>query len=125
MHPHTETGATLVVDGQPLEYDVYRADSLLAKAVGVMGRRGVPDETALVFPCDDVDRRFVHMIGVREPIRVWWVRDGALERSAHLSPWIGSGAADADLVVELPADAPDLEPGTRVEIRESEPATPH
>lgn len=117
MHPHTETDATLVVDGQPLEHDVYRAHSLLAKAVGVMGRRGLPDGTALAFPCGEIDHRVVHMLGVRAPLRVWWVRDGTLERSARLAPWIGHGAADADLVVELPADAPDVSAGTTVELR--------
>jgi len=113
---HARTDDKLVLDGDALERTVYRADSTLAKAVGVMGRRGVPTDAALVFPLDDATRQPVHMVGVRAPLRVWWVRDGRLVRSDELAAWTGHGAADADMVVELPPSAPAGETGQSVVV---------
>lgn len=106
MFLHAETDERLALDGDALDRTVYRADSTLAKAVGVMGRRGVPADAALVFELTDVTRQSVHMVGVRAPLRVWWVRDGRIEHTDELAPWTGYGAADADMVVELPPSAP-------------------
>jgi hypothetical protein len=79
--------------------------SRLAKARGVIGRDvEVGDEFHFHYP--HVGRRGIHMVGVRRPLRVQWFVSGDLEQSAVLRPWIGYGAADADLVVEtvLPED---------------------
>lgn len=105
MFLHTATDETLTLDGEPLPYTVYRADSVPAQAVGVMGRRGVPDGVALVFSFARVRPRLIHMFGVRDPITTWWVAEGQVRRSERLGAWCGVGRAEADLVVELPADA--------------------
>jgi len=117
MIPHTQTDNRLVVDSEPLDLIVYRADSRLARAVGVMGRRGVPAGSALVFPTDG-GRQPVHMLGVRAPIQVWWVRDGLLEQADILEPYTGVGAGRADCVVELPPSVTTPERGARVELDE-------
>ncbi|MEA5387772.1 DUF192 domain-containing protein [Haloarculaceae archaeon H-GB11] len=52
------------------------ADTVLSQTRGLMFRRSIPDDYALVFRFDDADRRFVHMLFVPFPIDVLWLRDG-------------------------------------------------
>lgn len=122
MWPHTPADGRLVLDGDELAHRLYTADNVLAKAVGVMGRRGLPADAALVFDLDGVRPRTVHMVGVRAPIRVWWVADGRLEHTARLPAWTGVDRARADYIVELPTDAPAGEPGD-AEAGDADPAT--
>lgn len=121
MWSHTPTDATLVLDDRPLAFEVYRADSTLSQAVGVIGRRGVPDGVALVFPVGRVRTCRVHMVGVRAPIRAWWVRDGTLVETAQLTAWTGYEVGRADCLVELPADAPEGTVGQPVALDTDEP----
>ncbi|MEF8939637.1 MAG: hypothetical protein V5A22_07300 [Salinivenus sp.] len=45
--------------------------------------------------------RRVHMVGVRDPLRVeWWV-DGELVAGDRLEPWTGTAAHRADTVLEM------------------------
>lgn len=99
--------ATVVHDGEALATTVETADTRVRRARGLMFRRGVPDDYALVFPFDGVATRPVHMLFVLQSLDVLWVADGAVERVATLRPWVGSARARADLVVELPAGAAD------------------
>ena len=108
-------------EGEPLATDVDVADSLLAKARGLMGRRHVPDGYALVFPFDRATRRSVHMLFVRTPLDVVWVADGAVTRRSTLAPWTGLGWARADCIVELaPGAAADVAVGDAVTVAESD-----
>ena len=116
MRFHQQTNERLRLSEKPLSFTVYRAESVLAKAVGAMGRRGLPADTALVFQFDRSRQRPVHMLGVRAPLRVWWVCDGVIERTERLPAWTGVGTAAADTVIELPADAPSGAVGQRVTV---------
>jgi uncharacterized membrane protein (UPF0127 family) len=107
-------------DAEPtdLATDVEVADSVLARARGLMFRRSVPEDYALVFPFDRVRRRGLHMVFVPFPIDAVWLVDGEVTATARLRPWIGHGAARADTVIELPAGAAAaVEPGDEV-VRE-------
>lgn len=94
-------------DGSPLATDVDVADSTLSRARGLMFRRSVPDDYALVFTFDDVGRRDVHMLFVPFALDALWLVDGEVEAKKRLRPWVGLGVARADTLVELPAGAAD------------------
>lgn len=99
---------------------VETADSFLAKARGLMFRRSIPDDYALAFRFDDVGRRDVHMVFVGTPIDAVWVVDGDVTRVERLRPWRDLAAAEADLLVELPAgSAADIEAGDSLFLDES------
>lgn len=102
-------------DSRVLATEVDRADSLFAKVIGLMGKSSLPDEYALVFDFDRVSYRDVHMLFVRTPLDVVWLRDGEVVQVKSLQPWRGTGIAKADCFVELPGGAAEgVEPGDRV-----------
>jgi len=106
-----------------LATDVTVADSLLAKARGLMFRRSFPDGSALVFPFDGAAPRTLHMVGVPFDIDAVWLRGERVERIARLSAWTGLGRATADTVIELPAGAADgVDEGdaVRVDVRDGD-----
>lgn len=104
-------------DGDVLATEVDVADTTLARARGLMFRRSIPDDYALVFRFPDVGRRDVHMLFVPFPLDVVWLADGEVQQVATLRPWIGIGSARGDLLVELPAgSAADLEAGDSITI---------
>ena len=96
---------------------VETADSFLSKARGLMFRRTVPDEYALVFRFPSPKRRSIHTLFVFVPIDVVWVVDGVVERVERLNPWRGFASAHADVIVELPAgEGASIEPGDRLHL---------
>jgi len=109
----------IVHDDRVLATDVTVADSLLAKARGLMFRRSFPEGSALVFPFDSPASRTLHMVGVPFDIDAVWLLEGRVERTARLSAWTGLGRATADTVIELPAGAADgIEAGDVIRIDE-------
>lgn len=108
-------------EGEPLATDVEVARSLPARMRGLMGRRSVPEDYALVFPFDDTARRPVHMLFVRTPIDVVWIDDGQVTRRATLSPWTGLAWSRADTIIELAAGAAgEVAAGDRVTVAGSD-----
>lgn len=102
-----------------LASDVDFASSTLQQARGLMFRRSVPEDYALVFPFDEPDTRSVHMLFVPFPIDVLWLVDDEVTRKSRLRPWIGLGRGTADAIVELPAGAADgVGEGDVVELRD-------
>ena len=96
---------------------VERADSWFVKGRGLMFRRTIPEEYALVFGFDREATRRLHMVCVPFPIDAIWLREGIVERTECLSAWIGHGAARADTVIEFPAGATEgIEVGDRLAI---------
>ena len=99
-----------------LATDVEIADTFLSRARGLMFRRSIPDDYALVFEFDDADDRNLHMVFVPFDIDAVWIVEGAVTARKRLPAWRGLGEAVADTVVELPAGAAaDVEAGDRVE----------
>ena len=102
-------------DERVLATAVETADTLLSQARGLMFRRGVPDDYALVFWFDGVSSRDVHMLFVPFPIDVVWTVETEVQHVERLRPWLGFAREHADALVELPAGAGDgIEPGDRL-----------
>jgi Uncharacterized conserved protein len=90
-----------------LASDVDVARSRLAQARGLMFRRSIPEEYALVFPFDGVETRTLHMLFVPFAIDAVWLVDDEVTATARLSPFVGLARGDADTVIELPAGGAD------------------
>lgn len=90
-----------------LATDVEVADSFLRKALGLMFRRSIPDDYALVFPFDDVAKRDTHMVFVPFAIDALWLVDGEVAAKKRLAAWTGFAYERADTLIELPAGAAD------------------
>jgi len=100
-----------------LATEIEVADSLLARTRGLMFRRSIPDDYALVFRFDEPASRDLHMLFVPFAIDAVWLVGGEVTAVERLRPWLGLAAATADTVVELPAGtAADVEPGDRIEV---------
>ena len=96
------------------------ADGLLSRGRGLMFRRSIPDDYALVFEFDEPTARSVHMLFVPFPIDVVWLVDGEVQRVETLSAWTGNAKTRADAFVELPAGAAaDVAVGDTVEFVEA------
>lgn len=105
----TDDGGSATDDGDPtvLASDVDVARSTLRQARGLMFRRSVPEGYALVFPFDEVDAQWLHMLFVPFAIDALWLVDGEVTGRKRLAPFVGLGRGRADAVVELPAGAAD------------------
>jgi uncharacterized membrane protein (UPF0127 family) len=118
--PSTDVEEDDVSADRTLASAVEIADSTLSKARGLMFRRSIPDDYALVFPFEDVDARTLHMLFVPFPIDAVWIADGTVMRTKRLRPFVGIGRARADTVIELPAGAADaVEPGDAIAFPET------
>ncbi|MEM4781136.1 MAG: DUF192 domain-containing protein [Halalkalicoccus sp.] len=97
--------------------EVEVADSFLARARGLMFRRSIPEEYALVFEFDEPVTRSLHMLCVPFSIDAVWLVDGEVTHTAHLDAWTGFGRGRADTIVELPAGAAEgIREGDRIEL---------
>lgn len=104
-----------------LATDVETADWMVPQAVGLMFRRSVPEEYALVFPFGRTRRRALHMLFVPFDVDAVWLSGGRVQQVRRLPAWVGFGVATADTIVEFPAGSTDgVEPGDEVRI-ETEP----
>jgi uncharacterized membrane protein (UPF0127 family) len=100
------------------------ADSLVARGLGLMFRRSVPDDYALAFPFRRAATRRLHMLCVPFPVDAVWTVDDEVVRVERLSAWTGRAAARADVVYELPAGGADgVREGDRVR-RAADPERP-
>jgi len=116
-------------DERTLATTVETADSFLEHTRGLMFRKSIPDDYALVFDfvaeaeasrlpwASPEAYRSIHMLFVRIPLDVLWLLDGEVRKVKTLAPWRGLGLAKSDTIVELPAGAADgVEPGDRVRV---------
>lgn len=97
------------------------AVSVIEQTQGLIGRTSLPADYALVFECSkDLLlgwTQTVHMIGVRTPIDVVWVREGEVTKTATLQPWTGIAFGKADVFIELPAGGADaIAVGDQIQI---------
>ncbi|MFB6175883.1 MAG: DUF192 domain-containing protein [Halobaculum sp.] len=104
-------------DERTLAETVEVADSLLSKGRGLMFRRSIPDDYALVFPFDGVAKRDTHMLFVPFAIDALWLVNGRVEATKRLAAWRGVAYERADTLIELPAGAADgVSVGDRVTV---------
>lgn len=109
---HEQAGET-----RTLASRVEVAESVLAQARGLMFRRSVPDDYALVFPFGSVGRRSLHMVFVPFDIDAVWLREEEVEQVARLRAWTGLDWGRADCILELPAGgAADVAVGDRIRL---------
>jgi len=94
-------------DARTLAGDVDVAESFLSQARGLMFRRSIPRDYALVFDFDGADSRDVHMVFVPFAVDALWIEAEEVQRAERLSAWTGRGEARCDTLVELPAGAAD------------------
>lgn len=100
-----------------LATEVEFADGLVSQGLGLMFRRSVPDDYALVFRFGRVSARGLHMVFVPFDIDALWLVDGDVQATKRLRAWRGHGRARADTVLEMPAGGADgVEVGDRVRV---------
>ncbi|RYJ12974.1 DUF192 domain-containing protein [Halogeometricum borinquense] len=105
--------------GRTIASDVEVADTFLTKSRGLMFRRRIPDDYALVFEFDEVDKRNLHMVFVPFDIDALWLAGEEVTKKKRLSGWTGIGFGLADRIIELPAGAADgIERGDTVRLVE-------
>lgn len=105
--------------GRTLATEVEVADTVASQLKGLMFREDLPADFAMVFEFGRPGFRSIHMLFVRVPLDVLWLREGEVVARKTLSPWTGFGLARADTVLELPAGAADgVEPGDRVVVED-------
>jgi len=126
----TASGDGTAADRRVLATDVEVADTALSQARGLMFRREIPDDYALVmeigsdgllpFPRGP-SRQVVHMLFVRFPIDVVWLVGNEVTKTAHMRPWRSIGVAKADRILELPAGtAEGIGVGDTIRIEETD-----
>lgn len=102
-----------------LATDVDVADSLLEKARGLMFRRSIPDDYALVFEFDRAEARSLQMLFVPFAIDAVWLSGTEVTHTKRLHPFVGVGRGVAERIVELPGGAAeDVEVGDEVVLIE-------
>lgn len=100
-----------------LATDIEIAATFVSQARGLMFRRSIPDEYALVFQFDEPASRDLHMVFVPFAIDAVWLVETEVVAVKRLRPWIGLGRGTAETIIELPAGAAeDVEPGDTVEL---------
>jgi len=100
-----------------LATDIEIAETFVSQARGLMFRRSIPDEYALVFQFDEPASRDLHMVFVPFAIDAVWLVETEVVAVKRLRPWIGLGRGTAETIIELPAGAAeDVEPGDTVEL---------
>lgn len=105
-------------DGErTLATEVELAEGIVSQGLGLMFRRSVPDDYALVFPFSDVSKRGLHMVFVPFDIDAIWLVDDTVKATKRLDAWTGYGRAAADTVIEMPAGAASaVSPGDEIRI---------
>jgi len=100
-----------------LATEVEFADGILSQGLGLMFRRSVPDDYALVFRFGRTRKRGLHMVFVPFDIDAVWLVNGEVAAVERLRAWWGHGSHRADTVLEMPAGAADgVEPGDRIVV---------
>ncbi len=92
-----------VAEDRVLATEVELANSLASQLRGLTFRSDLPSNFAMVFDFDGTGYRSIHMMFVRVPLDVLWLRNDTVVKRKTLSPWTGVGIATADRVIELPA----------------------
>lgn len=106
-------------DTRTIATEIEFAETRLQQARGLMFRRSIPEEYALVFPFEAASKRDLHMLFVPFSIDAIWLLDGEVTATKRLRPFVGLGRATADTVIELPAGgATGVDPGDRIEFVE-------
>lgn len=100
-----------------LATDVRIADTFTKKAIGLIGKREIQKDYALVFNFANRKKRTIHTFGVRFPIKVIWVTNNTVTKISQLKPWKDFDREEADMVIEVsPENNRDIEVNDKVWI---------
>lgn len=106
-------------DRRTLAEAVDTAEGPIGRGLGLMFRRSIPEDYALVFRFEGQRERDLHMVFVPFAIDAVWLCDAVVQQVRTLQPWTGRGRAIADMVIELPAGgAEGVRAGDRVVLAE-------
>lgn len=104
-----------------LAREVEVADGLLSQGVGLMFRRSIPEDYALVFPFGRATKRGLHMLCVPFEVDALWLVGDEVQHVERLSAWTGHDRARAETIVELPGGGAEaVEPGDTVYVEDLE-----
>jgi hypothetical protein len=102
---------------QGLASEVEVADHWIRQGIGLMFRRRIGGDQALVFDFDSVDERNLGMLFVPFDIDCIWLVDGQVVQTERLEAWTGLAGARADRVVEVaPGTAETVHVGSEVQV---------
>lgn len=102
-----------------LATNVERAEGIVRQGIGLMFRRSIPDDYAMVFPFGSQRKRGLHMLFVPFDVDACWLCDGVVQHVTTMSAWTGHGSAVCDSVIEAPAGTFDgVKDGDRVLVEE-------
>lgn len=91
--------------GKCIASDVEFANSLLSQTKGLMFRKSISDDYALVFVLAKPRMITIHMLFVRFPIDVLFLDEiKRIVKTAHLRPWTGltSSSEKIKYMIEMP-----------------------
>lgn len=91
-------------NGKTIASDVEFAKTLFSQSRGLMFKRDISDNYALVFVFRKPKKASVHMLFVRFPIDVLFLdNDKTIIKAATLKPWIGisSSEKEAKYIIEM------------------------
>ena len=97
---HRKNGGTTT-----LATDVRLADGFFEQRIGLMGKRPLRVDEALVFRFAEPRPRQIHTLFVRAPIDVIWVKRERVTAVEPIRPWRLGTRAVADTVIELSGGA--------------------
>lgn len=84
-----------------LSTDVFIADSIFKKAIGLMFTSQISERTALIFPYNSVEHRRLHMCCVPYQLGVIYITNNTVQSMDVMDPWTGSSSCDAEVVIEI------------------------
>ncbi|MBN2488272.1 MAG: DUF192 domain-containing protein [Methanosarcinaceae archaeon] len=92
-------------NGNGIASDVEFANSLLSQTKGLMFRKSISDDYALVFVMAKPRIISIHMLFVRFPIDVLFLDENKrIVKTAHLRPWTGLASSSEKIkyMIEIP-----------------------
>jgi uncharacterized membrane protein (UPF0127 family) len=120
----TDGDEYLVVENEPnshiaLANDLEVADSWIRRGIGLMFRRRIDSDSAMIFEFESVDERELAMMFVPFDLDVVWIDGSVVTKTARLEAWTGHDSGQADRVVEMAAGAAArVDVGDRVQVVE-------
>ncbi len=120
----TDADEYLVLEDEPnkhiaLANDLEVADSWIRRGIGLMFRRRIDSDSAMIFEFDAVDERELAMMFVPFDLDVIWIDGSVVTKTARLESWTGHDSGQADRVIEMAAGAAArVDVGDRVQVVE-------
>ncbi|WP_292487654.1 DUF192 domain-containing protein [Methanohalobium sp.] len=91
-------------NGKTIASDVEFATTFFSQSRGLMFKKNIPDDYALVFVFDKPIKTSIHMLFVRFPIDVLFLDDNKrIIKSTNLKPWLGTSSSEKEVkyIIEM------------------------